>query len=86
MFGVKYFPCAFSLDFVRRATPLDHGHETSWRWELFFLVGRLSLLDLLDHGGLMALLNDVCWWVRRWRWSIVGYCPRHWLLSAHPLL
>jgi hypothetical protein len=75
MFGVKHFSCAFLLHFIRRAPPLDHGHETSWRWELFFLVGRLSLLDVLDRRGLVALLYDVCWWVRRWWWSVVGYRP-----------
>jgi hypothetical protein len=31
-------------------------------------------------------LYDVCWWVRRWWWSVKGYRPRHWLLGAHPLL
>jgi hypothetical protein len=66
--------------------PLNHGHETSWWRELFFLVGRLSRLDLLDHGGLVALLYDVCWWVRRWWRSVKGYRPRHWLLGAHSLL
>jgi hypothetical protein len=76
----------FSLNFIRRAPPLDHGHETSWRRELFFLIDRLSLLDLLDHGGLVALLYDIRWWVRRWWWSVVGYRPCHWLLGAHPLL
>jgi hypothetical protein len=53
MFGVKHFSCAFPLDFIRWAPPLNHGYETSWWRELFFLVGRLSLLDLLDRGGLM---------------------------------
>jgi hypothetical protein len=86
VFGVKHFSCAFALNFVRRAPPLDHGHETSWRRELFFLVDRLSLLDLLDRGGLVALLHDVCWWVRWWRWSVVGYRSRHWLFGAHPFL
>jgi hypothetical protein len=75
VFGVKHFSCAFSLNFIRRTPPLDHGHETSWRRELFFLVGRLSLLDLLDRGGLVALLYDVCWWVQRRWWSVVGYRP-----------
>jgi hypothetical protein len=84
VFGVKHFSCALLLNFVHRAPPLDHGHETSWQRELFFLIGRLSLLDLLDRGGLVALLYDVCWWVRRWRWSVVGYRSCHWLLGAHP--
>jgi hypothetical protein len=66
VFGVKHFSCAFSLNFIRRAPPLNHGHETSWWREFFFLVGRLSLFDVLDRGGLVALLYNVCWWVRRW--------------------
>jgi hypothetical protein len=84
---VKHFSCVLPLDFIRWAPSLNHGHETCrWR-ELFFLVGRLSRLDLLDRGGLGALLYDVCWWVRRWWWwSVVGYRPRHWLLGAHPFL
>jgi hypothetical protein len=86
VFGVKHFSCALSLNLIRRATPLNHGHKTSWRRELFFLIGRLSLFDLLDRGGLMALLYDVCWWIRWWQWSVVGYRPCHWLLDAHPLL
>jgi hypothetical protein len=86
VFGVKHFSRVFSLDFIRRAPPLNHGYETSWRQELFFLVGRLSLLDLLDRGGLVALLYDIRWWIRRWGWSVVGYRPCHWLLGAHPLL
>jgi hypothetical protein len=84
--GVEHFSRALSPDFVRRTPPLNHGHEASWWRELFLLVGRLSLLGLLDHSGLMALLYDVCWWVRRWRWSIIGYRPCHWLLDVHPLL
>jgi hypothetical protein len=86
VFGVKHFSCVLPLNFIRRAPPLNHGHETSWWRELFFIVGRLSQLDLLDHGGLVALLYDVRWWVRRWWWSVEGYRPRHWLLGAHPLL
>jgi hypothetical protein len=86
VFGVEHFSHAFPLDFVRRAPPLNHGYETSWRRELFFLISLLSLLDLLDRGGLMALLYNVRWWVRRWWWSIVGYRPCHQLLRAHPLL
>ena len=83
---MENLPCTLPLDFVRRAPSLNHEHETSrWR-ELFFLVGRLSRLDLLDRGGLVALLYDVRWWVRRRWWSVVGYRPRHWLLGAHPLL
>jgi hypothetical protein len=31
-------------------------------------------------------MYDVRWWVRRWWWSVEGYCPCHWLLGAHPFL
>jgi hypothetical protein len=86
VFGVKHFSCALLLNFIRQASPLNHGHETSWWQELFFLVGQLSRLDLLDHGGLVALLYDVRWWVRRWWRSVKGYRPRHWLLGARSLL
>jgi hypothetical protein len=54
--------------------------------ELFFLVGRLSRLDLLNRSGLVALLYDVHRRVRWWGWSVEGYGARHWLLGAHPLL
>jgi hypothetical protein len=86
VFGVKHFSCALPLNFICWAPSLNHGHETSWRRELFFLVGQLTRLDLLDRGGLVALLYDVRWWVRRWWWSVEGYCPCHWLLGDHPFL
>jgi hypothetical protein len=77
MFGVKHFSCTLSLNFIRRAPPLNHGHEASrWR-ELFFLVGQLSRLDVLDRGSLVALLYDIRWRVRRWWRSVKGYRPRH---------
>jgi hypothetical protein len=75
-----------SAELYSSVSPLNHGHETSWRRELFFLISRLSRFDLLDRGGLVALLCDVRWWVRWWWWSVVGYRPRHWLLGTHPLL
>jgi hypothetical protein len=38
--------------------PLDHGHKTTWWWKRFFFDDRLPWLDdVLDHGGLMALLR-----------------------------
>jgi hypothetical protein len=86
VFGVKHFSCALSLNFIWWAPPLNHGHETSWWRELFFLVGRLSQLDLLNRGGLVALLYYVRRRVRRWGWGVEGYRARHWLLGAHPLL
>jgi hypothetical protein len=86
MFGVEYFSCTLSLNFIRRAPPLNHGHEASWWRELFFFVGRLSRLNVLDRGGLVALLYDVRWRVRWWWRSVKGYRPRHWLLGAHSLL
>jgi hypothetical protein len=86
VFGVKHFSCALPLDFIRRVPPLNHGHETSWWRELFFLIGRLSRLDLLNHGGLVALLYDVHRRVRWQGWSVESYCTHHWLLGLHPLL
>jgi hypothetical protein len=86
VFGVKHFSCMLPLDFIHRAPPLNHGHKTPWRRELFLLISRLSWFDLLDRGGLVALLYDVRWWVRRWWGSVVGYRPRYWLLGAHPIL
>jgi hypothetical protein len=65
---------------------MNHGHETSWWRELFFLIGWLSRLDFLNRGGLVALLYDVRRRVRRWGWSVEGYRACHWLLDAHPLL
>jgi hypothetical protein len=74
------------LDFIRRAPSLNHGHEASrWRERLFF-DGWLPWLDMLDRGGLMALLYHVCWRVGRWWWSVVSYRTCHRLLGLHPLL
>jgi hypothetical protein len=41
---------------------------------------------MLDHGGLMALLHHICWWVRRWRRCIVGHATCDRLLGPHPIL
>jgi hypothetical protein len=65
-------------------TSLNHGHEASWWREHLFFDGRLPRLDVLDRGGLVALLYHVCWRVR-W-WSIVSYRTCHWMLGLHPLL
>jgi hypothetical protein len=73
-------------DLIHWASSLDHGHEASWWWECLFFDDWLSWLDLLDHGGLVALLHHVCRWVRWWWWSIVSYRTCHRLLCSHPLL
>jgi hypothetical protein len=86
VFGMKHLPCVLSLDFVCRAPPLNHGHEASWLRELFFLVGWLPRSDLLNRGGLVALLHDIRRRIRWWWGCVVGYRARHWLLGAHPLL
>jgi hypothetical protein len=83
---VEHFSCALPLDFIHWAPSLNHGHETSWWWKLFFLVGQLSRIDMLNHGGLMALLYDVWWRVRWWGWSVESYRTCHRLLGLHPLL
>jgi hypothetical protein len=58
--GVENFPSALPLDTICQASPLDHGHETTWWWECFFFDDRLSWLDdMLDCGSLMALLHHV---------------------------
>jgi hypothetical protein len=84
--GVKDLSCALPLDFIHRAPSLDHGHEASWWQERLFFDGWLPWLDLLDRGGLVALLYHVCRRVRWWWWSIVSYRTCHRLLCLHPLL
>jgi hypothetical protein len=74
------------LNPIRWASSLDHRYKTSWRWECFFIDGWLSQLDMLDRGGLMALLHHVCWWVRRWRRCVVGHATCDRLLGPHPVL
>jgi hypothetical protein len=86
VFGVEYLSCTLPLDFIRRAPSLNHGHKASWWQERLFFDGWLPWLNLLDRGGLMALLYHVCWRVRRWWWSVVSYCTCHRLLGLHPLL
>jgi hypothetical protein len=89
MFGVEYLSCTLPLDFIRRAPSLNHGHEASWRRECLFFDSWLPWLDVLDCGGLMALLAllyHVCrrvgWW---WR-SVESYRTCHRLFGLHPLL
>jgi hypothetical protein len=86
VFSVEYLSCALPLDFIRRAPSLDHGHEASWWREHLFFDGWLPWLDLLDRGGLVALLYHVCRRVRQWWWSVVSYRTCHRLLRLHPLL
>jgi hypothetical protein len=84
---MKYLSATLPLNPICRVSSLDHRHETSWRWECFFFDDRLSRLDdMLDRGGLVALLHHVCWWVRRWRWRVVGHATCDLLLSPHLVL
>jgi hypothetical protein len=86
---MKYFSCTLPLDFICRMPSLNHWHKTSWRRERLFFDGWLPWLDMLDRGGLMALLAllyHICRWVgRRWR-SVESYRACHRLLGLHPLL
>jgi hypothetical protein len=83
---MENIPCTLPLDFVRRAPSLNHGHESSrWR-ECLLFDSQLPWLDMLDCGGLVALLYHARWRIRRWWWSIVSYRTGHWLLGLHPLL
>jgi hypothetical protein len=84
---MKDFSSALPLDPICRVSSLDHGYETSWRRERFFFDGRLSRLDdMLDRGGLVALLHHVCRRVRRWRRCIVSYATWDRLLGPHLVL
>jgi hypothetical protein len=74
------------LDFVHRAPSLNHGHESSWWRERLLFVSWLPWLALLDCSGLVTLLDHVCWWIRRWWWSVVSYRTGHRLLGRHSLL
>jgi hypothetical protein len=87
MLGMKDFPFVLPLDPTCRASSLDHGHETSWRRERFFFNDRLSWLDdLLDRGGLVALVHHVCWRVRWWWRCIVSHATCDRLLGSHFVL
>jgi hypothetical protein len=86
MLGVKDLSSALPLNLICQASSLDHGHKASWWQERLFFDGWLSWLDLLDRGGLMALLHHVCRWVRWGWWSVVSYRACHRLLYLHPLL
>jgi hypothetical protein len=86
VFGVEYLSRTLALDFIRRAPSLDHRHEASWWRERLFFDGWLPWLDLLDRGGLVALLYNIRRWIRRWWWSVVSYRTCHRLLGLHPLL
>jgi hypothetical protein len=66
---------------------LDHGHKTSWWRECFFFDDRLSWFDdMLDCGGLVALLHHVRRWVRWWWWCIVSHATCDRLLGSHLVL
>jgi hypothetical protein len=56
---MENLPSTLPLDVICRAPPLNHRHETTWWGECFFLDDRLPWLDeMLDHGGLMAMLTS----------------------------
>jgi hypothetical protein len=58
---MKNLSVALPLNPICRASSLDHRHETLWRQERFFFDGRLLRLDnMLDRGGMVALLHHVC--------------------------
>jgi hypothetical protein len=84
---MKDLSAALPLNPICRASSMDHRHETSWRRERFFFDGRLSRLDdILDRGGLVALLYHVCWRVRRWWWCVVSHATCDRLLGPHIVL
>jgi hypothetical protein len=87
MLGMKDLSAMLPLNPIHRASSLDHRHEALWRQERFFFDGRLSRLgDMLDRGGLVALLHHVCWRVRRWRQRVVGHATYDQLLGLHLVL
>jgi hypothetical protein len=74
MFGMKNLPSSLPLDAVCRAPSLDHRHKTTWWRECFFLDDLLPWFDeVLDHGGLMAMLHRVWWWDTWWRRCVVSH-------------
>jgi hypothetical protein len=77
---MKDFPSALPLDPIYRASSLDHGHEASWWWERFFFD------DMLDCGGLEALLHHVCRRVSWWWRCIVSHATCDRLLGSHLVL
>jgi hypothetical protein len=84
---MKDFPSALPLDPICRASSLDHGHEASWWRERFFFDDRLSWFDdMLDRGGLVALLHHVCQRVRWWWRCIVSHATCDRLLGSHLVL
>jgi hypothetical protein len=58
MLGVKNLSATLPLNPICQASSLDHRHETLWRQEHFFFNGRLSWIDMLNRGCLVALLHD----------------------------
>jgi hypothetical protein len=87
MLGVKDFSSTLPLDPICRASSLNHGHEASWRRERFFFNDRLSWFDnMLDRGGLVALLHHICRRVRWWRRCIVRHATCNRLLGSHLVL
>jgi hypothetical protein len=84
---MENLPSALPLDTIFWAPPLDHGHQTTWWWKCFFFDDWLPWLDdMLDRGGLMALLQYV-WWRMRWRWwCVVSHSACDRLLGSHLLL
>jgi hypothetical protein len=83
---VKDLSCALPLNPIHRTSSLDHGHKSPWWQEHLFFDGWLLWLDLLDRGGLVALLHHVRRRVRWCWWTIVSYHTCHRLLCLHPFL
>jgi hypothetical protein len=86
VFGMKNLSCTLPLNLVRRASSLNHRHESSrWR-ECLFFGSWLPWLAMLDCSILVALLHHVRWRIRWRRWNIVSYCAGHQLLGLHSFL
>jgi hypothetical protein len=87
MLGVENLPSTLPLDTICWAPPLDHRHETSWWRKCFFFDDRLPrLYDVLDRGGLMAVLHDIWWRIGWWWWCVVSHGACDGLLGSHLLL
>jgi hypothetical protein len=85
--GVENFSSVFPLDTVCQTSPLDHWHKTTWWWKWFFFDYRLLRLDdMLDCGGLMALLHHVRWRIWWLWWCIISHSTCDRLLGSHILL
>jgi hypothetical protein len=72
-------PSSLPLNVVCWVPSLDHRHKTMWRQECFFLDDLLPRFnEVLDRGGMMAMLHRIWWWVKWRRRCVVshGACDR----------